>query len=256
MSTQEPLELLKQMDITFDPQNLVYYAGNGNNYTAVELLLKAGMDVDSVGKEGTNALWNATAVGREKTMRLLISNGANVNALTAKGYTPLLTAISKKYQDKTYPALNIIRILLEAKADPEIKADGIWAMALAAKNKDNELIELLKNYGAKEITVEEAQKSSNAIDKSKKVAWVAPTIIVAIVVLCFGTCYYMGSNSSSSGSGSYASAKTHTCEWCKKQYTGAGYYHIEDQCASKDVDFDQCCSQKCCQEEWNSTHSH
>ncbi len=272
MATQDPVELLKAMDILFVPQNFIYVAGLGNNITAVELFLKAGMNVHTQ-HDGKTALYESCISGNEETVKLLLANGANANSpyiANSSGWIPLTRAIKQKNEAKGYPA-NIIKLLLENKADFEAKANGLNAMELAMSYKDNETIELLKKYGAKEPSKEEIEQleqhkiktqkdtkqAENKQIKSKLISYgIAAAIIIGLIIWAYSGSGG-GSSSSSSSSGNYSSSeKTHTCVWCGKTYTGAGYYHIEDECASTVADYDQCCSQKCCMDQWNSTHTH
>lgn len=257
MTTQDPIELLNQMNISFVPQNFVFNAGNGNNITAIELFLKAGMNVNTQ-YGGSTALYAACQAGNEEIVKLLISNGANINVANAfedkysnSGFTSLMQAVESKHY-------NIINILLENKANFEIKKNSANAMSLAIKAKDTEAIELLKKYGAVEPSKEEIEKTKKEEKKDTIKAVKKLSIIAGVCILLIGGCVHLVNQyggSSSSSSGNYSSStKTHKCIWCGKEYTGAGYYHIEDQCASTDADYDQCCSEKCCQEQWNSTH--
>jgi hypothetical protein len=59
----------------------------------------------------------------------------------------------------------------------------------------------------------------------------------------------------SNGTGQvYASSVTHHCQWCGKEYHHTGYFHVANECVhpQEDIGTDECCSQKCCMESWNS----
>lgn len=58
----------------------------------------------------------------------------------------------------------------------------------------------------------------------------------------------------SSSDGVYASSITHHCQWCGKEYHHTGYFHVEKECVhpKEDIGTDECCSEKCCWDSWNS----
>ena len=80
--------------------------------------------------------------GHTDAVKLLINNGANVNA-DAKAGTPILRAIVKRN-------VEIVRLLLEKGANPNIASsiDNVTAMKQAQENGDKEIIDLLKKYSA------------------------------------------------------------------------------------------------------------
>ena len=218
---KEAFDMLAQMNVGVIQQNLVYYASNGADANILQLLLRAGLDPNktwtrenkkSLHDDVFYPLLEAVKDGTTKTIEILLSNGADVNI-----------------------------------QDANTKETALY---LAQKLKKDEIVQLLKNAGAKELAGEEI----DVIKKKAKRKNIIALVKVAVFLLCFGGCFYSYmSHSSSSGSIS-SSQKTHTCEWCHKQYTGAGYSHIEDQCFSSNKDYDQCCSDKCCMEEWNASH--
>jgi hypothetical protein len=52
----------------------------------------------------------------------------------------------------------------------------------------------------------------------------------------------------------YATSVTHHCQWCGKEYHHTGYFHVANECVhpQEDIGTDECCSEKCCMEKWNS----
>lgn len=106
----------------------------------VELLLRRGADPNRTGPGGTTALTWAIPDG-EKT-RVLLARGANVNARSASGRTPLLVAAS-------YPrTVDVVRLLLDRGADLRA-ADGAGATALtlALRSADVEVVRFLVARG-------------------------------------------------------------------------------------------------------------
>ena len=82
-------------------------AAQNGHYTIIEKLLKKGAEVDHAGKDGRTALWLASRLERcppdaegsdsirytpEDIVELLVKYGANVNARSSKGHTPLIGA--------------------------------------------------------------------------------------------------------------------------------------------------------------------
>jgi len=213
---KEAFDMLKQMNVPVTQQNLVYYAGSGNNPNILELLLKAGLNPNQTWTNEKGhvfyPLLNAVRNGTAKTVEILLNNGADINIQNV---------------------------------------DKETAIYLAQKHKKDDIVQILKNAGAKELSTEEMNTLKKKIIRRNIRAGI---ITAAVFLAIFGGCYHFYNSSSSSGSSISSSQKTHTCVWCHKQYTGPGYYHIEDQCASTNADYDQCCSEKCCMEQWNSTH--
>jgi uncharacterized protein len=90
------------------------------------------LQVDSVGLEGETPLHMACLRGAASDVATLIAGGADVNARTDIGATPLHRAVSGG-------SLLAVRLLLEARAIPK---------ALALERDFTEIAELLVTYGA------------------------------------------------------------------------------------------------------------
>jgi ankyrin repeat protein len=97
----------------------LFLAAKSGNAEMVDLLIKAGADVNYADNKGTTALMVAAASGSEAAVKSLIANGADVNAKDgAHGQTPLMFAA----------ALNraaAIRELLAHRADPNIATRAV-----------------------------------------------------------------------------------------------------------------------------------
>lgn len=77
----------------------------------------------------------------------LIKVGADVNAVGEGGWTPLIIAIEKKFDNPTNKAL--VDLLIEAKADVNAAgADGMTPIFKAVERGDLETFEALKKKGA------------------------------------------------------------------------------------------------------------
>ena len=93
----------------------------------VELLLKKGSHIDSVGLEQRSALYYASSNGNMPLVKYLVDNGADVNIIDAEGNTPLMASME-------YP--NICRYLLQNDADPDrINNRGKTAVMMAVENE-------------------------------------------------------------------------------------------------------------------------
>jgi hypothetical protein len=92
-------------------------------------------------------LWAAWG-GQTKIIQLLIDSGADVNARDErKAMTPLMCHLAALHSARTY--LKVVQLLLEAKADPNIRAnDGTTALSWAEERNDEKVIELLRQAGA------------------------------------------------------------------------------------------------------------
>ena len=76
-------------------------------------------------------------------VRLLLEHGADINAQTQSGRTPL-------HEASYCGALEVVRLLLERGADVEAKdEDGETALQEAAERGHDEVVELLREHGAK-----------------------------------------------------------------------------------------------------------
>src|SRR5688572_29991883 len=89
-------------------------------------LLKAGADIHATDKNGVTALHHAVRFRSPVAVRTLIEHGANVNQVCRKsGSTPLHRAVATTgapgTAGKREEALEIIRLLIAAGADPSIR---------------------------------------------------------------------------------------------------------------------------------------
>lgn len=108
----------------------------------------SGMDVPSIGTKGlfgNYPLNTAATRGLSDEVTILLSHGANVNAVGEHGYTPLHDAVEQGHMD-------VVKLLIKSGADLSAKtADGDTPIELAEKLKESEILHLLrtaKNAGA------------------------------------------------------------------------------------------------------------
>ena len=113
----------------------------------VELLISNGADVSVKDKSGNTALIESAKYARESAceiIALLKDNGANVNANNKFGLTALI------YAAQGGPIENVACLIAEG-ADVNAKSkSGETALKFAESSNRKDIIELLKEYGAKE----------------------------------------------------------------------------------------------------------
>ena len=118
------------------------------NAGLAELLLSAGSELEAVGARGETPLYTAAQYGRADVVKLLLGYGANIEARHSEGWTPLHTAVGNGsrgeqcYQD-------CVQLLLEAGADPNAgDKDGDTALHAAAYKGIVPMAQLLLAGGA------------------------------------------------------------------------------------------------------------
>ena len=115
-----------------------------NDAEAVEDLLARGADANATNHARATPLHYGT--GSERIVRALLQAGAGVDAVSAAGLTPLLTAVAR---DRS---VEVARQLLESGANANAsvpRSDGPYrALTLAILGGDSRTAELLLQYGA------------------------------------------------------------------------------------------------------------
>ena len=158
----------------------VLWAAGNNHFSTVKLLVEAGADLNMFSKavaKGTyDVLGDAAANGNLPMVDYLLDHGANVNGTASQGMTPLISAVSwlksdavqdlidhganvNLTDDKGNTALMVTaykddaasaKILLDHKADPDAtESRGYTALQIAGNQGDMDVVDLLKNAGAK-----------------------------------------------------------------------------------------------------------
>ena len=120
----------------------------------VQILLDAGAVVDP--GLGRSPLANAVEWGHVKVVDLLVSAGADVNTIVGDdefASTPLIKAVGCEYQIPDTDVISMVRILLNAGADPQgvsiFEGGTETALEAAMRRKSIELIQLLLEKGAR-----------------------------------------------------------------------------------------------------------
>ncbi|MBI4024165.1 MAG: ankyrin repeat domain-containing protein [Verrucomicrobia bacterium] len=117
-----------------------------NRIKLAEALLAQGADVNFKTSQGETALMSAAECASLDLIRLLLQKGAEVNAKTKSGSTSLLVAV--KYARKT-----AAKVLVESRAEVNVaEMDGITPLMMtvidASASNDLELLKLLLEKGA------------------------------------------------------------------------------------------------------------
>ncbi|XP_033227101.1 ankyrin repeat domain-containing protein 39-like isoform X2 [Belonocnema kinseyi] len=114
------------------------FGTQSNDYARVEYLLKKGTSANSEDSAGYTALHYGARNGHCKLCKLLLENGANVNALTRSGQaTPL-------HRSATQGHVEITDLLLKSGADSNIAdADGYTALHRAVISNSGPVCKLL-----------------------------------------------------------------------------------------------------------------
>jgi ankyrin repeat protein len=117
------------------------------DFQIVNILLKCGANVNQAQtQDGLNPLHIACRQGKIKTVKTLIDRGANVNCTTSFGEPPLFHVLNYSHFNK----FNIVRLLLEAGADPnvEMNKDGDTLLKYAIMNCDFQMVYMALTWGA------------------------------------------------------------------------------------------------------------
>ena len=129
--------------MSYENKQLFESIYDGNLDTA-KVWIDKGADVNALDDDKETPLINVAASNFE-IAKLLIENGADINAKNWEGFTALMRAAK-------YGQIDILKLLLEKGADVNysIVDRGISALSLAEVKDRTEIINILKEYGAKE----------------------------------------------------------------------------------------------------------
>ncbi|KAL7933672.1 hypothetical protein V8C35DRAFT_327627 [Trichoderma chlorosporum] len=108
----------------------------------IKLLLSQGADIEAMKNDGQTALYSAARAGRVTVVELLLDQGANIEAKRSGGFTALHSAALNGHAD-------VVEVLLERRANIEAKqSTGYTALHLAAKHGFVNVVEVLIDMGA------------------------------------------------------------------------------------------------------------
>ncbi|KAF3394005.1 putative ankyrin repeat protein [Penicillium rolfsii] len=108
----------------------------------MQLLLTQGADINAVDKDGDTALFYAIMSGNETVVQLLLAQGADINAVNKNGITALSYAIVREQEA-------IVQLLLAQGADINaVNKNGIMALFYACIRENEAVVRLLLKQGA------------------------------------------------------------------------------------------------------------
>jgi ankyrin repeat protein len=132
------------------PENIggtpLMYAAHAGNLEVIKLLLANGADVNARNSVNGSALMLAAQMGDTRAVKLLLEKGASAIVRNDFGYTALMYAASSESNDP-----ELIRALLAKGAEINGKAkDSETALKLAGRKGRTDIVRLLEKAGAKE----------------------------------------------------------------------------------------------------------
>ena len=127
-----------------DEANSLHEAAAASDIQQVKLLISQGTNLDARNDRGWTPLHNAAANGRKEVAELLIENGADVNAQHNFGGTPLHLAAGGGHKE-------MIELLIAKGADINMRnMSGFAPLNIAMLRGHTEIVQLLREHGAKE----------------------------------------------------------------------------------------------------------
>jgi len=118
----------------------------------VKLLISQGADVNSRNMLGWSPLHTALQNSRQAVIEPLIAEGADVNAKDNSGQTPLHIAVVTGQKDA-------VELLIAKGADVNVMSGSDNALTLAKRRQQTEIVDLLLKHGAKEPSPEDLMGS-------------------------------------------------------------------------------------------------
>ena len=129
----------------FQDRLLFIEAAKRNDASAIEALLRKGVDVNTKDTDGNTALILAAGHGQRACIQKLIEKGAKIDERNGIGETALIVASRSGYKD-------MVELLIKNGADVNLKTnDGNTAFTFASYNGHNEVVDILKKSGAVHI---------------------------------------------------------------------------------------------------------
>jgi len=135
--------LLSGIDIRGNDRTPLQYASEYGHWKCVDILLKAGANVNHASKLGMTALHYAAENGNKECVRLLLLAGASVNAFCQEGMSPLHIAAENGHVDAGF-------LLIQGGANLNLTThERMKPIHYAAEYGHDTFVELLLALGAK-----------------------------------------------------------------------------------------------------------
>ena len=139
------------------PDISIHDAAFEGNIGAVKQHIAAGADVNAKTEDGWTPLHGAAVSGKNEIVELLIAEGADINAKNRGGVTPLYDAAFKGHKE-------IAELLIAAGADVNAKGKiGTTPLQAAAMFSHKEIVELLIDAGA-DVNVKDHEFGETPLD--------------------------------------------------------------------------------------------
>ncbi|KAK4880760.1 hypothetical protein RN001_008906 [Aquatica leii] len=136
MPTSSVCQTIDELDF----ERGIWYAAQNDDLDRVQKLIAKGTDVDSRDSAGYTSLHYAARNGCLQVCKLLLKNGANINAATKSGCATAL------HRACTAGQMPIVQLLLSNNVDGLIKdADGKTALHRAAESKHIEICKVISS---------------------------------------------------------------------------------------------------------------
>jgi len=136
----------------YDGEVPLHWAARDEDYIeAAKYLISEGADVNAKTRVGYTLLHMAVGCGNVELVKVLISNGTNVNAQWGDDGTAPLHIVVRNNSSKAKPAeIEIVKyLILQGKADVNIKeTDGMTPLHVAACSGNMDFVEILISNGA------------------------------------------------------------------------------------------------------------
>ena len=123
---------------------LIHKAAFDGNIKAVRRHLDAGVDANTQTRSENTPLHAASYRGHAEVVELLVTHGADVNARDVRGWIPLHQAV-----DQGHTEVDELLIAKGADVNARMKGGGFTSLDLAYLKEHNELVNLLREHGAK-----------------------------------------------------------------------------------------------------------
>ncbi|ETV90511.1 TKL protein kinase [Aphanomyces invadans] len=157
-------------------QALLHYAEEGD-IGQVSSLLSSGADVNAPSDDGRTPLFMASKNGHVDVVKFLIKYNANVNQADTNGWTPLLAAVVGQH-------VQVAQVLLRENADPNARITGpqLTSLYIAVSSGNEELVRLLLQYQADATLCTSDGKSPLEAALQKQHATIAALLVTAASV--------------------------------------------------------------------------